>query len=69
VTTVPVSALVRRGSEWAVYRVREGRAWLTPITIGHLGSAAAEVLQGLAAGEKVIIHPSDRIAEGVRVRP
>jgi HlyD family secretion protein len=27
----------------------------------------AEVLSGLSAGDKVVVHPSDRIADGTRV--
>ena len=36
--------------------------------IGHVGSATAEVLDGLRAGERVILFPSDEIRDGVRVR-
>jgi HlyD family secretion protein len=28
----------------------------------------AEIVSGLAAGERVILHPSDKVDEGVRVR-
>lgn len=67
VLRVPVSALIRDAGGWAVYRVVKGRARLTPVEVGHRSNADAEVLRGLSEGEVVILHPSDRVAEGVRV--
>jgi HlyD family secretion protein len=65
--TVPVSALFRKGEEWAVFAVRDGRARTVPIRIGHRNNRVAEVLSGLSAGDQVVVHPSDRIADGSRV--
>jgi HlyD family secretion protein len=64
---VPISALFRKGDQWLVFIVRAGRARLTPIEIGQRNSAHAEVLRGLSDGAVVVLHPSDRIADGVRV--
>lgn len=69
VVKVPVSALVRRGTEWSVFRNRDGRARQVAVSIGHLGTSEAEVIRGLAPGDLVIVHPSDRVADGVRIRP
>lgn len=67
VLQVPVSALIRNGGGWAVYRVVQGRARLTPVEVGHRGTAAAEVVKGLEDGDVVVLHPSDRVVEGARV--
>jgi len=64
---VPIGALFRRGNEWAVFRVVEGRAELTPVAIDHRNNRWAEVIDGLAPGNKVILHPSDRVENGTRV--
>ena len=64
---VPISALFRKGDSWAVFTVERGRARLVPVEIGQRNTAYAEVLRGLAEGAVVLMHPSDRIAEGVRV--
>ncbi|HSB53232.1 MAG TPA: HlyD family efflux transporter periplasmic adaptor subunit, partial [Gemmatimonadales bacterium] len=48
VLRVPVSALIRNGGKWAVYRVVNGKARLTPVEVGHRSNADAEVLKGLA---------------------
>ena len=65
--TVPVGALFRQGEDWAVFSVRDGRANTTLVQIGHRNNRLAEVLSGLSVGDLVILHPSDRIADGARV--
>ena len=65
--TVPVGALFRQGEDWAVFSVRDGRAKTTLAQIGHRNNRLAEVLSGLSVGDLVILHPSDRIADGARV--
>jgi HlyD family secretion protein len=67
VVLVPLSALFRRGADWAVFRVVDGRAVETRIDIDHRNGTFAEVLDGLVAGETVIVHPSDQINDGVAV--
>jgi HlyD family secretion protein len=67
VLQVPTAALFRRGEQWAVYVIRDGRAHLTPVAIGRRTGRDAEVVQGLAQGAGVIMHPSDSIDDGVRV--
>jgi len=67
VLTVPVGALFRKGDDWAVFVVRDGRARVAPIKIGHRNNRAAEVLSGLAAGDEVVLHPSDRVSEATPV--
>ena len=64
---VPISALFRKGNSWAVFAVDRGRARVALVEIGLRNTAYAEVLRGLAEGTVVLLHPSDRIAEGVRV--
>ena len=65
--TAPVSALFRKGDEWAVFAVENGRARTTIVKIGHRNNRVAEILAGLPAGAQVVVHPSDRIADGARV--
>lgn len=64
---VPVSALFRKGDEWAVFAVRNGRARSTNVTVGRRNSRVAQVLSGLLEGDRVVLHPSDRIRDGVAV--
>jgi HlyD family secretion protein len=66
---VPVGALFRSGTDWAVFRIKDGRARLTPIEVGARNADWAELRGGLEPGASVILHPSDRIADGIRVAP
>lgn len=65
--TVPLSALFRRGDNWAVFKVVDGRALLQTVTLGERNLRHAAIQAGLAAGDLVITHPGDRISHGVRV--
>jgi HlyD family secretion protein len=69
VTIVPISALFRHGQDWAVFVVRAGRAQLRPVEIGEQNTSGAQVLEGLSAGEVVVLFPSDQITTGRRVTP
>ena len=64
---IPLSALFRWEGNWAVFKVEDGRAKLTRITAGQINSSHVQVLSGLNAGETVIVHPSDLIADGVQI--
>ena len=67
VIRVPLGALFRRGSQWTVYRVVDGRAVGTTVDIGYRNEHSAEVVGGLAAGDVVVLHPSDSVGDGVRL--
>jgi HlyD family secretion protein len=67
VLQVPALAVFRQGGSNAVFRIEGERARLVPVSIGHRGDVQVEVLAGLAAGDAVIVHPGDRVKEGVRV--
>ena len=64
---LPLLALFRDGDDWAVFVDAEGRAQLRRVKIGRRNSLEAELLAGLEVGETVILHPSDRIRDGVRI--
>ena len=67
VLKLPLSALFRNGKEWAVFVDRDGRARLQTVAIGHMNGIDAEVLIGVAAGDVVVVHPSDRVSDGARI--
>lgn len=67
VLTVPMAALFRKGDEWAAFAVKDGRARTTAVAIGRRNSRTAEVLSGLSDQDRVVLHPSDRVKDGVAV--
>jgi HlyD family secretion protein len=67
VPIVPLGALFRRGEDWAVYALEDGRARLRRLGIGPRNNRSAQVVEGLAPGNQVILHPSDAVKENVKV--
>lgn len=68
VLLVPLGALFRHGADWAVFVAdSDGRASLTTIEAGARDARNAVVLSGLSEGDRVILHPSDRVSDGVAI--
>jgi HlyD family secretion protein len=69
VLKVPAGCLFRHGGQWAVYVAHNASARLRPVEVGHNSGLDAEILHGLVAGEQVIVHPSDNVADASRIAP
>jgi HlyD family secretion protein len=67
VLSVPLTALFRDGDAWAVFVDEGGRAAVRHVEPGHRNGIRAEVRSGLVAGEAIVLYPSDRVAQGVRI--
>lgn len=67
VLKVPSGSLFRRGDQWTVFKVVARRAVEQPVHVGHQNASDAEVLDGLVAGDQVIVHPSEQIGDGTRI--
>ena len=68
VLKVPQSALFRQGSGWSVFAIDGGRAKRRDVEIGHRNQTEVEILSGFGVGEEVILHPSNQLNDGARVR-
>jgi len=67
VLKIPTSALFQDGGQWYVFVAREGRARRQAVQVAHRNAFEAEIAGGLAPGDLVIRHPTDKLADGVRV--
>lgn len=67
VLLLPAGAVFRRGNEHMTFVVRGGLAKLQRVELGLRGSLEVEVTSGLSDGDSVIVHPSDRVVDGVKV--
>lgn len=65
---LPTGALFRSGGEWAVFRVVDDEAIKTIVRIGHNNGQTAEILDGLSEDDTVVLHPSERIADGITLK-
>lgn len=67
--TVPLTALFRDGDAWAVFVDDGGRAAVRRVEPGPRNAVHTAIVAGLAEGERVVLHPSNRVAAGVRIAP
>lgn len=67
VLKVPLTALFRDGVDWAVFVDESGRAKLRHVSLGESNGVETEIAGGLAENDVVVLHPSDRVREGVRI--
>lgn len=67
VLAVPAGALFREGSEWKTYLYQDGSAKLVTLQAGHSDGRFTEVISGLKAGDKVLLHPPDNVQDGSSV--
>jgi hypothetical protein len=67
VTAVPKQAVVERDGASYVFVLKDGKAVRTKVDVGR---ALGDVVQvnGVAAGEKVVLRPLDKLADGARVK-
>jgi HlyD family secretion protein len=64
---VPLGALFRRDQSWATFVARDGHVSLTSLSIGQVNGRDAQVISGLKEGDRVVLHPSDRIGDGTQI--
>ena len=66
-TIVPAGALFRQGNTWNVYAADNGRARRREVEIIRRSGTVAAVASGVREGERVLVYPSDRIGDGVKI--
>ena len=67
VPKAPATAFFTSGGQWNVFAVRAGRARLQRVTLGQTSDTEVEIASGLAPNDTIVVHPSDRVRDGVRV--
>ena len=65
---VPASSLFRYNNGRAVFVVEGKRARHREVKVGQRNGLAAQILEGLNAGETVINHPGEKVNEGTRIK-
>ncbi|MCX6178724.1 MAG: efflux RND transporter periplasmic adaptor subunit [Chlorobiales bacterium] len=68
VLQVPVSSLFRGKDEWHLFVIENGKAVERKVKLGMRGTFQAEVLAGVKEGEKVVVHPTNVLTNGMRVK-
>jgi RND family efflux transporter MFP subunit len=66
---VDAQALASRDGQAVVFVVQEGKAVRTPVRAGQRLGDLVELADGPKPGEKVVLRPSDKLADGAAVKP
>jgi HlyD family secretion protein len=54
-------------ADWAVFVEKRHKARLRNVVRGHSNGLEVEITSGLEPGERVVLHPSNRVQEGVKL--
>jgi len=65
---IPAIALIVRGDGTQVARVKDNAVELVPVTLGRDFGTTLEVLDGVQAGDALIVNPPESLSNGLRVR-
>lgn len=68
---VPVLRVLKKSERvvnWCTFVLQQGRVQRRTVTVGHRNQGEAEILNGLFKGETVVLHPSNQLDDGMRVR-
>jgi HlyD family secretion protein len=68
VLQVPASSLFRYNNGWALFVIEDDHAKRREVTIGQRNGLQAQILEGLAAGERVINHPSEAVEDNISIK-
>lgn len=65
---IPAIALIVRGEGTLVARVENDTVQLVPVTLGRDFGTSVEVLDGVKAGDALVVNPPESLSDGLRVR-
>ena len=68
ITALPVATVVNRDGEPSVFVVRDNRAVKTLVHLGRHLDTMVEILNGVEAGDQVVMTPLDKMKNGVKVK-
>jgi HlyD family secretion protein len=68
VMTVPLGAIFREGTNWAVFKIVKGSAQTQKIQVGLRNNESVVVTEGLAVGDEVVIFPGEKVKSGLKVK-
>lgn len=68
VTAVPLAAVVSRDGRDIVYVARDRQAFVQPVQLGRRFGEWAEIKDGLAVGDRVVLQPPPDLNSGAKIR-
>jgi len=67
-TAIYQTSVVTRNGKTALFLVKGDRVFETPVTLGQPLGDMVEVLEGVKSGDLIVLHPSDRLKHGAKIK-
>lgn len=67
-TVVPVEAIVEKKGQKFVFKVVDGKAQLTEVTVGLVTENSVEIINGVKVGDKVVVKGVEKLKDGQGVK-
>ena len=67
-TTVPVTAVTSRNGKKVVFVIHGETVTEAPVTLGETMGSGIEVISGVAVGDKVVLHPTEKMSSGTKIK-
>jgi RND family efflux transporter MFP subunit len=65
--SVPASAVTSRDGKKVAFLVRNETVVETPVVVGELMGNSIEIKEGLSVGDKIVLHPSEKLSSGSKI--
>ncbi len=65
----PAGCFFQKDNQWFTFVLDGRRARLTPVKLGRSNGLETQILEGLSAGDTLILYPGDRVKDGTRASP
>ena len=66
--TVPTASLFRRQGAWSVFVIEGDVLRLRTVKVGQRNEQAAQILEGVVEGERVVAYPGESLSDGAKIR-
>ena len=66
---VASSAILAKDGGWIAFRVQENRLAAVAVKVGQSSGGRVEILDGLVAGDQVVMKPDSTLQSGMQVKP
>ena len=65
--SLPASAVTTRNGKKVAFLLRNESVVETPVVVGELMGNSIEIKEGLSVGDKVVLHPSEKLSSGSKI--
>ena len=65
--SVPASAVATRDGKKIVFLLNGDKVTEAPVVVGEVMGSSIEIKQGVSIGDKVVLHPTEKLSTGSKI--